>query len=156
MIGQARAELPNECCGLLAGTLIEPGAWQRLWLWLRRWLARTGIGPIPAGLVRRGRALRRYPLVNEAASPTEYLSEPHSMFAAEKDRRAHNLEFLAVYHSHPTSEPVPSCTDRERNYSPDVMNLIISLKAAPVVRAWWLTAESYREAEWVLSEESEL
>jgi proteasome lid subunit RPN8/RPN11 len=132
MIAQARAELPNECCGLLGGRIVEaaePGA-------------------PPRGLVER-----RYPLVNEAASPTEYLSEPYSMFAAEKNRRNDGVEFLAVYHSHPTSEPVPSRTDRARNYSPDVMSLIISLKAAdPVVRAWWLTAESYREAEWVLND----
>jgi len=129
MIAQARAELPNECCGLLAGRIVESG---------------------PA---RQGLVARRYPLINAAGSPTEYLSEPYSMFAAERNRRQEQLEFLAVYHSHPTSDPVPSRTDRERNYSPDVMNLIISLKASePLVRAWWLTAESYREAEWILTE----
>jgi hypothetical protein len=33
------------------------------------------------------------------------------------------------------------------------MNLIISLKnAEPEVRAWWLTADSHREAEWIVSE----
>jgi len=128
MIAQARAELPNECCGLLAGRIVESG---------------------PA---RHGLVVRCYPLINAAASPTEYLSEPYSMFAAEKSRRQEQLEFLAVYHSHPTSDPVPSRMDRERNYSPDVMNLIISLKAAePVVRAWWLTAEEYREAEWAVA-----
>jgi proteasome lid subunit RPN8/RPN11 len=132
MIAQARAELPNECCGLLAGRVEG-----------------TGAGSSPRAIV-----LRRYPLVNEARSPKEYLSEPTSMFVAEKDRREQGLEFLAVYHSHPTSDPVPSRTDRERNYSPDVMNLIISLKAAgPVVRAWWLTTETYQEAEWILSAE---
>ena len=58
------------------------------------------------------------------------------------------LEFLAIYHSHPTSEAVPSRKDREMNYSPDVMNLIISLKKPAEVRAWWLEAETQREAEW--------
>jgi proteasome lid subunit RPN8/RPN11 len=134
MIAQARAELPNECCGLLGGRIIEA--------------AQPGAAP-------RGVVERRYALVNDAASPTEYMSEPYSMFAAEKDRRKDGVEFLAVYHSHPTSDPIPSRTDRERSYSPEVMNLIISLKSAEaVVRAWWLTSESYREAEWLATEET--
>jgi proteasome lid subunit RPN8/RPN11 len=96
----------------------------------------------------------RYPLVNAAASPVEYLSDEQSMFAADKDRRRRGLEWLAVYHSHPTSDPVPSRKDRERNYSPDVMNLIVSLRGpTPVVRAWWLTATEAREATWEFVEE---
>src|SRR5438445_6194355 len=107
MLAQAVAEAPNECCGLLAGTL-------------------EGEGPT----ARSGRVLRRYPLVNTAASPVEFLSEPRSMFEAVRDMRGVGLDILAIYHSHPASGPVPSRTDLERNYSPDVMNLIISLKGA--------------------------
>lgn len=119
MVAQALAERPNECCGLLAG-VVEGGV---------------------------GRAVARYPLVNELASPTEYLSEPRGLFLAHKDMRARGLEVLAVYHSHPTTPAVPSRTDRERLYSEDVMCLIISLAATPPeVRAWWLTAEAHREA----------
>ena len=121
MIAQAQAELPYECCGMLAGR-VEGGA----------------------GIVEA-----RYPLVNAAASPVEYLSDPQSMFEADRARRRDGLEFLAVYHSHPTSEPIPSRTDRERNYSEDVVNFIISLKGGePEVRGWWLTAEAFREADW--------
>jgi proteasome lid subunit RPN8/RPN11 len=124
MIAQARAELPNECCGLLAGR-VEGGV---------------------------GRVEARYPLVNAAASPAEYLSDPQSTFEAERARRKGGLEFLAVYHSHPISDPIPSRTDMDpdRNvYKDTVVHLIISLKGAePVVRAWWLTAEEYREADW--------
>jgi hypothetical protein len=44
---------------------------------------------------------------------------------------------------------VPSRTDLARNYSTDVMNLIISLKSSePQVRGWWLNETGYREAEW--------
>jgi proteasome lid subunit RPN8/RPN11 len=122
MLEQARAELPNECCGLLAGRH-EPG----------------GIA----------RVERRYALMNAAQSPREYLSDPRSMLAAEQERRRHGVEFLAVYHSHPTSEPIPSRKDREMNYSPEVMNLIISLKEpTPEVRTWWVEADNQREAEW--------
>jgi proteasome lid subunit RPN8/RPN11 len=129
MVQQARAELPNECVGLLAGRFEET----------------------PGGRV--GRVERRYSLVNAAASPKEYLSDGDSMFAAWKDWRVHDLEVLAIYHSHPTSAPIPSRTDLERNYSPEVVNFIISLTGSePEVRGWWLTDRDYREAEWDCTE----
>ena len=126
LVAQAKAELPNECCGLLAGR-VEAGA---------------------MGLAI-GRVLQRYPLVNSAASPVEYLSEPVSMFAAIRDMRRLGLDILAVYHSHPTSDPIPSRTDLEQNYSEEVVHLIIALKTQEAaVRGWWLTAKDYREAAW--------
>jgi proteasome lid subunit RPN8/RPN11 len=95
-----------------------------------------------------------YPLINAAASPVEYLSDGRSMFEADRDMRRRGLEVLAVYHSHPTSPPVPSKKDRAMNYSPDVVNFILSLTTTPpTVRGWWLTAESYREAEWSVVED---
>ena len=94
-----------------------------------------------------------FPLVNEAASPIEYRSEPRSMFLAEKERRRLNLEFVAIYHSHPTSPPIPSRADLARNYSEDVINFIISLKdTEPDVRAWWLCDTAFAEANWQLIE----
>ena len=96
---------------------------------------------------------RRYPLVNEAQSPTRYLSDARSMFDAVRDQRRRGIETLAVYHSHPTSEPVPSRTDLEQYYGAEVMNLIISLKAEPThVKAWWLSPNGFREADWVIVE----
>ena len=116
---------PNECCGVLAG-------------------------------LREGNVLRvlaRYLLVNAAASPIEYLSEPSSMFRAEKARRHDSFDFLAIYHSHPTSEPIPSKTDLARNYSPDVLNFIIGLAGPePLVRGWWLTESEFVEAAWEIVE----
>ncbi len=118
----AQDELPNECCGLLAGK----------------------IGTDGTAIVERC-----FPLVNAAASPVEYLSDPESMFRAERDRRKAGLEFVAVYHSHPTSESIPSKTDLARNYSEEVMNLIVSLKTGtPVMRGWWLGETEYREGDW--------
>jgi proteasome lid subunit RPN8/RPN11 len=125
IVSQAQAELPNECCGLLAGRIENRAA---------------------GGAV--GRVLRRFPLINAAASPREFESDAHGMFSAEKERRRCGLDFLAVYHSHPMSAPVPSRTDLERSYSPDVVNLIVSLATElPEVRAWWLSSGSYQEAE---------
>jgi proteasome lid subunit RPN8/RPN11 len=75
------------------------------------------------------------------------------MFEAVRDMRRQGIDILAIYHSHPTSAPVPSRTDMERNYSPDVVNLIISLKnKAPETRAWWLTEKDFHEADWRLSD----
>jgi proteasome lid subunit RPN8/RPN11 len=123
MFAQARAELPNECCGILAGILDEGGV---------------------------GRVVRRYPLTNTADSPTLYRGEGKDRFAAERDMREHGLDVLAVYHSHPTTEPLPSKTDRELwGWGPEIVCLIISLKTdTPVMRGWRLTAETATEAEW--------
>jgi len=122
ILEQARAELPNECCGLLAGK-IEDSV---------------------------GRVVARYPLVNELASPTDFYCGDHpSLGAAFRDMRQQALEVLVVYHSHPTSLPVPSRKDLEKNYyGEEVMSLIISLAGPePVVRGWWLTETNFREAE---------
>src|SRR5262245_61014059 len=122
MVAQALAERPNECCGLLAGTRADDV----------------------------GRVTVCYPLVNAAATPqTEYLSDARSMFDAVKDMMRRGLDVLAVYHSHPTTAPVPSKKDLARNYSEDVVNLIVSLAGAvPEVRGWWLTDTDFREAQW--------
>jgi proteasome lid subunit RPN8/RPN11 len=62
---------------------------------------------------------------------------------------------LAFYHSHPTSEPVPSKTDlAENGYGDCVIHLIVSLTSVPpLVRGWWLREDTYREAEFSLIEE---
>ena len=41
--------------------------------------------------------------------------------------RVRGLEMLAVYHSHPTSRPVPSRTDLERHGMENVVCMIVSL-----------------------------
>ena len=121
MLAHARSELPAECCGLLAGSVAD------------------GVG----------RVTQHFPLVNALASATEYESDSRSMLAAHKAMRSSGTEILAVYHSHPTSDPVPSARDRERNYDERVVNIIIGLREAePDVRAWWLTANGARPADW--------
>lgn len=125
MVAQAVAELPNECCGLLAGTVAE------------------GVG----------RAVKRYPLVNGKASPVAYDADPAGLFAALKDMRRLRLQELAFYHSHPTSAAVPSKTDLALAFWPHTVSLIISLAAEePSVRGWWLTQEDYSEAPWEVIE----
>jgi proteasome lid subunit RPN8/RPN11 len=127
LVDQALAELPNECCGLLAGV---PGPDRVL-------------------------AVRRFPLINDAKSPpTEYLSEPQSMFAAIRGIQSAGLAEVAVYHSHPTSRPVPSRKDLAANYSESVMNLILSLATGqPELRAWWLWEGGFEEGKWDIAED---
>jgi proteasome lid subunit RPN8/RPN11 len=131
MLAHARAEMPNECCGLLAGRIEAGGG--------------------PSRTVDR-----RYPLVNEFASATEYSADPKSLIQAHVQCRHDALEFLAIYHSHPTSPPVPSRTDLSRNYwGSEVVHFIISLQGAePVMRGWRLREDAFDEAKWELIEMS--
>ncbi len=125
MIAQAQAELPNECCGLLAGQVD------------------TSVTGPPVGSV-----LARYALINGAHSPVRYLSEEKSLFAAHRDMRQRCIDVLAIYHSHPTSAPVPSKTDLQQNYWPGVVHVIVSLeRPEPEVRFWRLEPDRFTEAE---------
>ncbi|MGL4554637.1 MAG: M67 family metallopeptidase [Gemmataceae bacterium] len=124
MLAHAAEDRWRECCGLLAG---------------------RDVGGV-------NRAERLYRLVNALDSAVEFRSEDRSMLAAALDMRAAGLDVVAVYHSHPTSQPVPSARDREMNYSEDVVNFIVGLTSdPPELRGWWLTAADHREAEWEVS-----
>ena len=127
MLWHALAEQPLECCGFLAGVVREDGV---------------------------GEVRLRYPLLNAAASPVEYDAEPKSLFSAWKDIRRQDLQVLAIYHSHPRTEPIPSRTDLARNgWGRDVVHIILSLtNSPPTVRAWWLDAEEHQAAEWTICE----
>jgi proteasome lid subunit RPN8/RPN11 len=126
MVAQALAEQPNECCGFLGGVMEI----------------------CPDGS-RVGRVVKRYPLVNEARSPVEFFNGGKDLFQATRDMRERSLDTLAVYHSHPSSPPVPSKKDRAMNWSEGMVNVILSLTTTPpTVRAWWLTEEDCQEAEW--------
>lgn len=124
MIAHAQAELPNECCGLLAG----------------RAEGETGV------------ALARFALANDLSSPTEYLSNPRELLDAMKAMRRSGTDVLAIYHSHPSSPPVPSRTDLERNHWGEAaVHLIIGLgERTPQVQAWRLDEATYRAVEFAI------
>jgi len=133
MLAQAQTELPNECCGFLAGKLEDHAHAE--------------------AAVPLGRVVQRYPLVNAAASPKAYFADWNDLFAVEKDMRRRGIQVLAVYHSHPTTEPVPSSHDREQNQYPGAVHLIISFQTGqPLIRAWWLTRDAHQEAAWVIED----
>ncbi len=89
----------------------------------------------------------RFAIGNDAASPTEYATNPRDLLAAFRAMRSDGVELLAIYHSHPTSQPVPSRRDIERNtYGESVVHLIVGLAGAKAdVRGWWLAETGYRE-----------
>jgi proteasome lid subunit RPN8/RPN11 len=126
VIEHARELAPFECCGLLAGHIVD------------------GVGVVTT----------RYPVENDAASSIEYLTNARQMFYAFRSMRERGTELLAIYHSHPASEPIPSRNDVENNtYGESAVHLIVSLASAePEVRAWWLTEGGYRAAECFVSD----
>jgi proteasome lid subunit RPN8/RPN11 len=121
VLAHARAELPNECCGLLAGS--------------------------------GNRVTHHFPLVNELHSPTAYRSEPRSMLAAMKAMRADGTDLVAIYHSHPASDPVPSKRDLAENEYGDVLHVIVGF-VGPVsdVCVWQITKDGCEEIEWAISD----
>src|SRR5262249_50065357 len=65
---------------------------------------------------------------------------------AMRERRA---EILAIYHSHPRWEAIPSKTDlRENHYGPVPRIIVSLLEEVPVVRVWRLDPDSYEELPW--------
>jgi [CysO sulfur-carrier protein]-S-L-cysteine hydrolase len=107
----ARAELPDEACGLLSGSL------------------------------RGGRATRFHPARNADASPRRFTLHPEDQvritFAIERAGE----DLVAIFHSHPRSAPAPSPTDRRRETYPGTLHLLASLADADAdpegcLRAW--------------------
>ncbi|MCS7167979.1 MAG: M67 family metallopeptidase [Gemmatales bacterium] len=80
-----------------------------------------------------GHVRAAYELVNALAHPHRFLSEPASLFAAERRRRQEGWDLLGFYHSHPGGRPVPSHvdTDPEVNYWLDgsVVSVIVAIRS---------------------------
>ncbi len=99
--------------------------------------------------------LSHHPLGNLARSETKYQGDPLDLVHAWRWLREHGMEILAVYHSHPRWEAVPSATDRRENHWGDMTHLIVSLlDDPPTLRAWRLSSDSQIELPWALTKES--
>lgn len=116
LLTHARANSPNESCGLLAG--------------------------------RDSTITIFYPTANASPTPnTNYEIAPHDLFQIIRELRKNNLELLAIYHSHPTTENKPSPTDIATAYYPDTPYIIVSPQAtAPnPIRAFQIRQGSVHE-----------
>jgi proteasome lid subunit RPN8/RPN11 len=110
MVAHARAELPNEACGVLSGSRAE------------------------------GRALSFHPTRNAEASPLRYSVHPEDLVRVTFEIDDAGSDLVAIFHSHTKSPPVPSATDRRLAFYPDAVYLLVSLSEpdAPALRAWQL------------------
>jgi proteasome lid subunit RPN8/RPN11 len=116
MIAHARRERPRECCGLLIGF---------------------------GSRVSHALAMR-----NIARSPARYALDPAEHIGVRRLLRGCSppLEIVGVYHSHPSSDPVPSPTDLKEAHYPDWIYAIVSLRARRAdVRAFQIRGKSGRE-----------
>ena len=111
MLAHARAELPNEACGLLAGSLAD------------------------------GVATAFHSARNAEASPLRYSVHPDDLVRIVFAIEDAGEDLVAIFHSHTRSPAVPSATDRRAAMYPDAFYVLATLAdaEAPVdraLRAW--------------------
>ena len=115
LMSHARAELPNEACGLLSGSLTS------------------------------GRATAFHPARNVEASPLRYNVHPEDLVRITFAIEDAGQDLVAIFHSHTRSAAVPSATDRRTAMYPDAFYLLASLAdadapPAQALRAWRIDA----------------
>ena len=94
-----------------------------------------------------GDATHHFPLVNILRSPILYEADPRELLAVQRAMRGLGIAEVAIYHSHPTSAPIPSDTDSQRNgYGATIPHAIIG--PGGELRMWWLNESGFEEAEW--------
>ncbi|MFO0804602.1 MAG: M67 family metallopeptidase [Gemmataceae bacterium] len=91
----------------------------------------------------RGCVARMFPIRNDAVSPVEYFTNARDLLNTQRAIREADLTELALYHSHPAGEAIPSRTDLERNtWGESVAHVIIGMDS---IRAWWLGPDRFEE-----------
>jgi proteasome lid subunit RPN8/RPN11 len=76
---------------------------------------------------REGVITTIFPARNVHPKPeTAYEIAPKQLFRLFRKIRGQRLEFLGIYHSHPSGENSPSPTDIERAFYPDAAYFVIS------------------------------
>lgn len=84
------------------------------------------------------RAIRIYPIPNVAERPNEVFHMDGAAFVhAFYEFEAAGLSLVGIYHSHPSSDPIPSPVDIQQAAYPDIPYLIVSLKHAEPRLALW-------------------
>lgn len=121
IIDHARADYPNEACGVI-------------------------VGDKPA--VNGGTALRWVPTRNEAASPYRYRVHADDLLRLTIATDEADQVFWAIVHSHVGSPAVPSATDLGAAQYPDALYILVSLADdTPALRAWQIIDGAMDEVE---------
>jgi proteasome lid subunit RPN8/RPN11 len=111
--------------------------------------ARESVPDEACGLIagRAGEPTRVIRCANAHETPTtRYRIEPREQLHAFRDMDERNEELVAIYHSHPASQPYPSPTDRAESHYPDAVYLLVSLRSAePELRAFRIVDDVVRE-----------
>jgi proteasome lid subunit RPN8/RPN11 len=83
---------------------------------------------------------------NLATDQNRFLIDPKDHFDARREARAHGLDVVGFYHSHPRSAPLPSPTDLTEAAYPDHLYLIVGLAGEEAdVRLYRLEAGGFTE-----------
>jgi proteasome lid subunit RPN8/RPN11 len=91
-----------------------------------------------------------HPLRNTEASETRYNADPKELIEAWRWLRERQSSILAIYHSHPKWQAIPSVTDLRENHWGDTPRIIVSLLTDPPdVRIWRLEPDRFLELPWV-------
>lgn len=103
------------------------------------------------------RAMKIYPLKNVDPEPiTRYQGDPQQQLDALREIDDNGWDLLAIYHSHPATQPYPSPTDVARAFYPDSIYLLISLMnpEQAKVRAYRIVDEKVSEITVEVEDES--
>jgi [CysO sulfur-carrier protein]-S-L-cysteine hydrolase len=110
IVARARADYPNEMCGLIVGD---------------------------ANAADGGRALRFESVRNKAASPYRYEIHPDDLLRLTIATDDADEVFWGIVHSHTHTPAVPSPTDIGLAFYPDALYLLVSLAdPEPSLKAW--------------------
>ncbi|WP_193771044.1 Mov34/MPN/PAD-1 family protein [Candidatus Magnetaquicoccus inordinatus] len=68
-----------------------------------------------------------HPLPNQSQDGRRFYADESALIQVLRQLRETGEDLVAIYHSHPDSEAVPSLTDRQQAHYPNTLYLIVSL-----------------------------
>jgi proteasome lid subunit RPN8/RPN11 len=151
---QAHAErtYPEECCGILLGTLTrQADSSQKMLVHLietiNAW-SESVAAELEASLLLTA---SRY--ADEAIRRDRYWIDPKILLQAQKYARDHSLAIIGIYHSHPDHPAAPSETDRRLAWA-EYSYVIVSVQAGKTTdtRCWQLNDQQFQVEELVISD----